>query len=119
MVRAGAEILINISNEAWFPDSAEYEQYHAIARFRAAEVRRSLVRVANSGISALIDPWGRAEAVEVRGDRTDVAGFLTGSLPLCDAITPYVRFGDWLCWACLAASALMAAIARPYGRALR
>lgn len=113
-VRAGAALLINLSNEAWFPGSAEYAQYHASARFRAAETRRTLLRSANSGISAIIDPWGRTTVLEVGGEQWDVEGFLVGDAPLCADSTLYVRWGDWLCWCCLVGCLGMLVL--PFGR---
>src|SRR5205085_318937 len=56
---AGADLLINISNDGWFGRSAAPEQHLRMARVRAVENRRWLLRVTNSGITASIDPYGR------------------------------------------------------------
>ncbi len=58
-VRNGAEILVNITNDLWYGDTAAPEQHLQIASFRSIETRRTLLRAANSGFSAVVDPWGR------------------------------------------------------------
>ncbi len=57
---AGVDFLVNTSNDGWFDGSEEHEQHLAICRFRAVEARRTVVRAVNMGISAVIDPDGRA-----------------------------------------------------------
>jgi apolipoprotein N-acyltransferase len=58
-VRAGAEVLVNLSNDGYFGHSAAHEQHLAIVRMRAAENRRWIIRATNDGITAIIDPRGR------------------------------------------------------------
>jgi apolipoprotein N-acyltransferase len=58
-VRAGANILINLTNDAWYGKSSAPQQSFAMTVFRAVETRRSVVRAANTGISGFIDPLGR------------------------------------------------------------
>jgi apolipoprotein N-acyltransferase len=58
-VQAGANILINLTNDAWYGRSSAPEQSFAMTVFRAVETRRSVVRAANTGISGFIDPLGR------------------------------------------------------------
>lgn len=61
-VAAGANVLVNISNDAWFGDSAAPRQHLDLALLRAVEQGRSLIRGTNTGISAVIDPRGRVMA---------------------------------------------------------
>jgi apolipoprotein N-acyltransferase len=56
---ADPELLVNMTNDAWFGDTTEPWQHLALAKFRAVEHRRFLVRSTNSGVSAIIDPNGR------------------------------------------------------------
>ena len=58
-VRRGAEVLVTITNDAWYGDSSAPRQHLRAARFRAAELRRPVVRAAITGISAMIDPGGQ------------------------------------------------------------
>ena len=95
----GAQFLLNLSNEGWFPDSAEFDQYTAMAVVRAVEVRRTLLRCANTGTSGFIDPWGRTTLLERDGRRDGIAGSVLVAPPIATGLTPYARFGDWLPWA--------------------
>ena len=61
-VAAGANVLVNISNDAWFGDSAAPRQHLDLALLRAVEQGRTLIRGTNTGISAVIDPRGRIMA---------------------------------------------------------
>lgn len=74
--------LLNVTNDAWFGDSAGPRQHLAIARMRAVEQGLPLVRAANTGISALIDPYGRLRATLDIGAR----GVIDHDLPV--ALTP-------------------------------
>lgn len=97
----GADFCINLSNEAWFYDSAEFDQYTAMAAFRAAENKRSMIRSANSGTSGFLDPWGRVRALEdSAGRRHGFAGTLTGKPVIANTTTIYNRWGDWVAGLC-------------------
>ncbi|HET6164637.1 MAG TPA: apolipoprotein N-acyltransferase [Planctomycetota bacterium] len=109
-VLGGATALVNLSNEAWFRDSAEFEQYAAMAWFRAVETRRSVVKVANSGQSGWIGPDGERHLfTDEKDGRRD--GFPASAIvrPTCsDETTLYVRTGEWAGSGCsLAALALL------------
>lgn len=90
LVREGAELLVNISNDAWFGSGAGLEQHFAIAVFRAVEVRRALARATNTGITALVGPSGRVLARFPVG----VRGGWTVTVPRRQGATVYTRFGD-------------------------
>src|SRR5262249_15523446 len=53
------DFLVNTSNDGWFDGTAEHEEHLAVARFRAVECRRALLRAVNMGVSAVIDGNGR------------------------------------------------------------
>jgi apolipoprotein N-acyltransferase len=92
-----AAFLINITNDAWFGKSAAPRQHLAMAAVRAAENRRFMVRAANTGISAIVDPYGRIVA------RTSLmrAAVLLGSVRPLAGRTPYARCGDLFAWGCV------------------
>jgi apolipoprotein N-acyltransferase len=102
----GAQLLINISNDGWFGASAAAEQHLRMARVRAVENRRWLVRDTNSGLSASIDPYGNVTRVmgrDVRGSADLPYDFRTDR-------TLYVRFDDWFAWMCVLVSAILVVI---------
>jgi apolipoprotein N-acyltransferase len=86
-----AAMLLNITNDAWFGRSSGPYQHFASARMRAVEQGVPLVRAANNGLSAIVDPWGRI----VASLGLDAVGFVEGPLPapLLDR-TLYSRIGD-------------------------
>ena len=92
--------LLNITNDAWFGISSGPYQHFASARLRAVEQGLPLVRVANTGISAVVDGHGRVVASLALG----AGGVLDTPLPVAlDETTPYARWGDgWLVLALLA-----------------
>ncbi|MFB1486786.1 MULTISPECIES: apolipoprotein N-acyltransferase [unclassified Thiocapsa] len=85
-----AEFLINVSNDAWFGDSLAPHQHLEMARMRALENGRYLLRATNTGISAIIDQRGRVLGTVPSFERGD---FATQVRPFAGA-TPYVRFGN-------------------------
>ncbi|MEX2642646.1 MAG: apolipoprotein N-acyltransferase [Acetobacterales bacterium] len=83
--------LLNVTNDAWFGDSAGPYQHFASARLRAVEEGLPLVRAANTGISAVVDAYGRTVARLGIG-RT---GVLDESLPAAlEQLTPFARWGN-------------------------
>lgn len=114
----GAQVFANISNDGWFGHSAAAEQHLRMARVRAVENRRWLVRTTNSGITASVDPYGRIFRTlprDVRGEADLPYDFRTDE-------TIYTRFGDWFAWLCVLVSAILlvlywsSTIARKNGR---
>jgi apolipoprotein N-acyltransferase len=91
-VAKGSDLLVNITNDAWFGRSSAPYQHLAMTRFRAIENRVWVARAANTGISALIAPSGRIVA------QTPIfeTRYLAGSVGLGAASTLYTRFGDLL-----------------------
>lgn len=87
-----ASVLVNVSNDAWFGDSPGPHQNLQMARLRAKETGRYLLRGTNTGISALIDPAGR---VVDRAPQFEVS-VLTGTVMGMADATPYSRYGDRL-----------------------
>jgi apolipoprotein N-acyltransferase len=101
MVQNGADFLINISNEAWFKDSAFPYQFLVTCIFRAVENRVNMVRATNTGISCFIDPFGRVTDRVTRGGKDIfVEGALTRDIVLSPPGSFYTRWGDWLAWGC-------------------
>jgi apolipoprotein N-acyltransferase len=95
-VQHGADVLVNLSNEAWFRESAEMEQMLASCMFRAIETRRGMVRCTNTGISAILDPDGSVRAVVADGGRRrGVAGIARGAVRSTRDTTLCVRCG-WM-----------------------
>ncbi len=85
------ELLVNITNDAWFGDSTEPWEHLALAKFRAIEHRRYLVRSTNSGISAIVDANGRL----VESTRPFVAEAKLGPVKFMRGGTVYETLGDW------------------------
>lgn len=86
-----ASILINVSNDAWFGDSIAPHQHLQIARMRALEVGRYVVRATNNGISAFIGPQG--ELIE-RGQQFAYVAMTYDVQPQSGS-TPFSRLGNW------------------------
>ena len=93
--KAGANVLVNLSNDGYFGHSAAREQHLELVRMRAAENRRWILRATNDGITAMIDPAGRDDRSACRYTRRLRAVFGYYSLT---ELTPYVRYGDWFAW---------------------
>ena len=107
-VAGGSELLTTITNDAWFgPTSAPYQHFEQ-ASMRAIEEGRYLVRSANTGISGIVDPYGRVI------ERTDIfqSAVLVGEARFLRTSTFYARHGDILAYASVAAAALLLALAQ-------
>ncbi len=97
-VRAGAQLLVNVSNDGWLDagSGVASRQHFAMAIFRAVETRRYLVRGAISGISAVVDPYGHV----VHALEPHTTGVVMAGVAGRDTITPYVRLGDLFASTC-------------------
>jgi apolipoprotein N-acyltransferase len=91
-VRDGALLMVNMTNDAWFGRTSGPEQHLAMYPFRAVEHRVSVVRAANTGVSAFIAPSG----IIVRRLHLFERGIMTESVPLRARRTLFTRLGDWL-----------------------
>ncbi len=94
--RNGARLLVNLSNDGWFGHSAAPEQHLAMARVRAVENRRWLLRATNTGLTASIDPYGRV----IAGLPRDRRAVLIAPYGFRSDLTLYARWGDWFAWLC-------------------
>jgi apolipoprotein N-acyltransferase len=104
-VRPGPQIIVNLTNDGWFKESPAAAQHFANARFRAIELRRPMLRCANTGVSAAIDTIGstahpKTGKPQVLTDETG-SSFLRGNLltevkiPLQPGFSLYAHIGDW------------------------
>jgi apolipoprotein N-acyltransferase len=91
VVRAGADAVVNISNDDWFDSPGAARIGLDMARLRAVETRRFLVRAAATGISAVVDPYGRVVAHADYGRTSEV---ITAAVQPSSIHTPYVAWGD-------------------------
>ncbi|MFN7920873.1 MAG: apolipoprotein N-acyltransferase [Bryobacteraceae bacterium] len=94
----GGEVLVNMTNDGYFGRSAARQQHLLLARMRAVENRRWLLRPTNDGYTAAIDPAGRVRA------RLEPFQATAGRLGFSwiRENTLYSRYGDWFAWGCLA-----------------
>jgi apolipoprotein N-acyltransferase len=92
LVRKGADVLVNISNDSWLDagDGAARRQHFSMAVFRAIETRRFLVRAAATGVSGFITPAGELYATLP----DDTQGASVGRVRPAGGLTPYVRWGN-------------------------
>ena len=97
-VRRGSELLTTITNDAWYGRTAAPHQHFQQAAMRAIEQGRYLVRAANTGISGVVDPYGRVLA---RTALFETAA-LTVDVRLLTGLTPYGQMGDLLAYLCCA-----------------
>ena len=93
----GADILVNLTNDAWYGRSSAPWQQLSMAVFRAVETKRSLARAANTGISVFIDPLGRTPVLSPLFEPYQAAA----DLPLLTNKTIFCRIGHLFPPACL------------------
>jgi len=101
----GADLLINLTNDSWSRKESAQIQHWAIARLRAIENRRTLVRSTNAGVSCVVDAWGRAiydmPQFEARAITVDIPVYAPKQP------TIYTVYGDWFARGCVAALVLV------------
>jgi len=88
----GADFFVNVTNDAWFGSTSAPAQHASHLVLRTIETRMGVARAANSGITELVDPLGRAYAQTKLNEPASLAGVLRTS----DVIPLYVRLGDWV-----------------------
>lgn len=96
--KQGAKLFVNITNDAWFFNTSAPYQHLAANVLRAVEMKRPVLRAANTGFSAIIDPFGRIE----QQSKLFTGAILRGDvpLPLKDAKNTYTQWGDWFAILC-------------------
>ncbi|HLW84120.1 MAG TPA: apolipoprotein N-acyltransferase [Candidatus Sulfotelmatobacter sp.] len=92
----GAQVFVNISNDGWYGDSGAWSQHLNQTRMRAIENERWILSVANTGVTASIDPYGRIVVRAPRKERTT----LLAPYALTSVTTFYSRHGDWFAILC-------------------
>jgi len=105
-VDQGAQVLLNLTNDGYFGRSAAREQHLLLARMRAVENKRWVLRSTNDGITAAVDPAG------IVRDRMKPDVRMAGRMRFgwLSEKTPYTQYGDWFAWLCLAAGLAGAAV---------
>lgn len=103
-LQQGADLLLNVSNDSWFDAGAAPQQHFAMTLMRAPELGVPLVRVANTGISAVVDTEGRV----VRALPPKQAAVALADVPARLPGSPYERCGDVFAWSCVMLAILFA-----------
>jgi apolipoprotein N-acyltransferase len=96
--RQGANVLVNLSNDAYFGRSEARVQHLSLVQMRAVETRRFIIRSTNDGITAVVDPAGRVRQ-RLPIYQEVAAAIHYGVVP---QVTFYAEHGDWFAWSCLA-----------------
>jgi apolipoprotein N-acyltransferase len=114
-IRRGSQLLVNLTNDGWYGDSAAPYQHLMMSRWRAVENRRFLLRATNSGVSAIVDPSGRVQ-VSTPLLEQDIC---IGNFAFLSHKTIYTRYGDCFPVACVIISCLLLFRCYRWGRARR
>jgi apolipoprotein N-acyltransferase len=92
-VRAGARLIVTLSNDSWLADGAGAELHFVVSAFRSIETRRPQVRATTTGISAVVTPVGEVVASAGIHER---AGLVASVAPVRDVLPLAVRWGNWM-----------------------
>jgi apolipoprotein N-acyltransferase len=103
-----ANLMLNVSNLAWYGHSLAQPQHLQIARVRALETGRPMLRATNTGMTAVVRPDGSVSDVLPQFERGVLRAEVTGYT----GMTPYARWGDWLAFVLAALGLVPTAIAR-------
>lgn len=103
--RRGANILFVVTNDSWFEHTSAARQHFMFSKLRAIENRRYVVRTAATGISAIIDPYGRTVSQLGMFNK----GIVEGQVSALDTVTIHTRFGAWFVYICLLIIAITSA----------
>jgi apolipoprotein N-acyltransferase len=103
-VKNGAQLMSVITNDGWWGKTPGHQQHFMMSKMRAVETRRTILRSANTGISAIIDERGDAH----QQTKYDTRLALRKNVVPNDTITFYVKHGDYLARICVALTALIA-----------
>ncbi len=94
----GADLLVNISSNAWFGRTSAPYQQMAMSVFRAVENRRFLIRATNTGVSSVITPVGEISVQSPIFERANIVS----DVAVMDSLTLYSLYGDWFAYGCTA-----------------
>mgnify|MGYP000045806285 CR=1 FL=1 len=93
-VKRGANILVNLTNDAWYGDTPAPHQHQLLALWRAIETGRYLVCATNTGLTSVVNPWGQTELrLDTFTPKAEVS-----KVRLLSGVTPYVVWGDLCSW---------------------
>src|SRR3972149_10156736 len=112
-------VMLNITNDGWFRNSAELDQHLAIMVFRAVENRFCMARAANTGISSFVGPDGAiyAKLSGSKGKYREISGTLVDRIKLIKEYNPfYTMCGDWFSILCVTALGIMLSMSVVRGR---
>lgn len=106
-----SDVLVTVSNDTWFGASSGPHQHFQMARLRALENGRYVIRATSNGITAIINPEGGIDAIAPQFETAT----LTGSVTAMQGLTPFTRLGSWPTWGAFLLMTLIA-IKRPRKR---
>jgi apolipoprotein N-acyltransferase len=107
--QSGAQVLVNISDDGWYGETGAPWQHLNMARMRAIENNRWVLRATNTGVTTAIAPSG---VVAYEAPR-HVRGAFAFGFDFIGETTLYTKYGDWFAWVCLFLTAAMAGLAVP------